>query len=103
MEFVGTTAICYLATMIAATIRSFDTLQAAAYVAVSNIFLLTLFIYSLAPASGGHVNPIITFATMTTGLTGFSRGILYLIAQTTGAALAGGLVRGSLGPSLTHM
>jgi glycerol uptake facilitator-like aquaporin len=102
MELVGTTSICYVAAMIAGTIKSFNTPQAAAYVAVSNIFLLTLFIYALAPASGGHVNPIITFSTMVTGLTGFSRGILYMLGQTIGAAVAGGLIRGSLGSPLTH-
>ncbi|RDW92221.1 hypothetical protein BP5796_01615 [Coleophoma crateriformis] len=73
----------------------------AAFVAVSNIFLLSLFIYGLAPASGGHINPMITFATIITGLTGFARGVLYLIAQTCGAALAGGLIRGSFGRNLT--
>ena len=62
--------------------------------------LLSLFIYALAPASGGHINPIITFATMATGLTGFSRGILYVIAQVTGAAVAGGLIQGSFGRDL---
>lgn len=102
VECMGTASICYVSAMIASTIKSFNTPQAASYVAVSNILLLTLFIYALAPASGGHVNPIITFATMCAGLTGFSRGILYMTAQTLGGAIAGGLVRGSLGTSLTH-
>jgi glycerol uptake facilitator-like aquaporin len=92
--------LCYLSAMIHTTIGSFDTPQAAAYVGVTNIILLSLFIYALAPASGGHMNPIITFTTMLGGLTGFSRGLLYLIAQTAGAAGAGGLIRGSFG-SLT--
>ena len=87
--------------MIHATIGSFNTQQAAAYVGVTNVVLLSLFIYGMAPSSGGHVNQLITFSTMTTGLTGFSRGILYLIAQTSGAALAGGLIRGSCGKDLT--
>lgn len=88
--------------MISGTIKAFNTTQVAAYVGVSNIFLLTLFIYAFAPSSGGHMNPVITFATMVTGLTGFSRGILYMTGQTAGAALAGGLIRGSLGSSLTQ-
>jgi glycerol uptake facilitator-like aquaporin len=89
--------------MIHTTIGSFNTAQAAAYVGITNIFVLSLFIYALAPASGGHVNQLITFATMTAGLTTFSRGILYLIAQTAGAALAGGLIRGSFGRDLTKL
>lgn len=99
----GTTCLCYLSAFIGISIRNSDTTQVAAYVGVTNIFLLTLFICALAPASGGHMNPIITFATVITGLTGFSRGVLYMIGQTTGAALAGGLIRGSLGEQRTLM
>lgn len=95
--------LCYVSAMVHTTIISFNTAQAAAYVGVTNIFIITLFIYALAPASGGHVNPLITFTTMITGLTAFSRGVLYMVAQTLGAAAAGGLVRGSFGPKLTNL
>lgn len=93
--------LCYISALIDTTIGNFKTAQAAAYVGVTNIFLISLFIYALAPSSGGHVNPLITFTTVTTGLTAFSRGILYMIGQTAGAALAGGLIRGSFGHDLT--
>jgi glycerol uptake facilitator-like aquaporin len=89
--------------MIHTTIGNFKTTQAAGYVGISNIILLSLWIYALAPASGGHINPIITYTTLLTGLTGFARGILYMIAQTTGAAVAGGLIRGSFGKDLTEL
>jgi len=89
--------------MIHTTIGSFNTLQAATYVGITNIFLISLFIWAMAPSTGGHVNPLITFSTMITGLTGFSRGLLYLIGQTAGGALAGGLIRGSYGNNLTEM
>lgn len=49
------------------------------------------------------MNPLITFATAVTSLTGFSRGVLYLLAQTMGAALAGGLIRGSFGKELASL
>lgn len=97
---VGVTTQVYLSGMIYITIGSFHTTQAAAYVGISNVVLISLFIYALAPSSGGHVNPFITFATVLCGLTEFSRGTLYIIGQTAGAALAGGLLRGSFGPSL---
>lgn len=89
--------------MIHTTIGSFDTKAAAAYAGVTNMFLVSLFVFAMAPSSGGHVNPLITFTTMTTGLTGFCRGVLYIIAQTIGAALAGGLIRGSFGRDLTKL
>ncbi|KAL2071729.1 hypothetical protein VTL71DRAFT_12964 [Oculimacula yallundae] len=100
VEFVGETALCYLSGMIDTVIFNFHTTQPAAYVGVTNIFLISLFIFAMAPSTGGHVNPVITFATMMAGLTGFSRGILYLIAQTAGAATAGALLRGSFGGKL---
>ena len=93
----------YLSAMIHTTIGSFDTLQVAPYVGITNTFLLSLFILAMAPATGGHINPVITFSTMVTGLTGFSRGILYMIGQTAGGALAGGLIRGSFGQTLTQL
>ncbi|PQE05696.1 hypothetical protein CJF31_00004422 [Rutstroemia sp. NJR-2017a BVV2] len=101
IEFVGSTCLCYLSAMITITIINSNTTQIAAYVGITNIFLLWLFISALAPVSGGHINPIITFATLLTGLTRFSRAVLYLIGQIAGAALAGGLIRGSLGEERT--
>ena len=89
--------LCYTSGLIDTTIGNFETSQAAAYAAVSSIFLLALFILAIAPGSGGHINPIISFSTMITGLTGFSRGILYMTAQTIGAGVAGGALRGSFG------
>jgi glycerol uptake facilitator-like aquaporin len=103
IEFVGTASMAYLSAMIHTTIGSFDTLQVAPYVGITNIFLISLFIWGMAPATGGHINPAITFSTMTTGLTGFSRGILYIIGQTAGGAVAGGLIRGSFGHNLTEL
>jgi glycerol uptake facilitator-like aquaporin len=95
-------SLCYLSALIHITIGSLNTSQVAGYVGISNIFLLSLFIYALAPSSGGHVNPLITFTTVMTALTGFSRGFLYIVGQTLGAAIAGGLIRGSFGEELTQ-
>ncbi len=94
-------SLCYLSALIHITIGNLNTAQVAGYIGVINIFLLSLFIYALSPASGGHINPIITFTTVTAGLTGFPRGFLYIVGQTIGAAIAGGLIRGSFGELLT--
>lgn len=112
---IATGLLCYLSGLIDASITNFDTTHGAAYVGLSNVFLLTLLIMAAGPGSGGHLNPTITFATMITGLTGLARGItapcaqwqgdtdhhlpgvLYLIFQVIGAGIAGGLLRGSFG------
>ena len=74
IEFVAAASLCYLSGMIDVTLLGFNRAQAPAYVGVSNVVLLSLFIMATAPTSGGHINPLITFSTVLTGLTGFSRG-----------------------------
>ena len=44
---------------------------------------------------------MITFTTLLTGLIEFPRAVLYVLAQTAGASLSGGLIRGSLGQAAT--
>ena len=93
---------CYLAGLIDTTLAGFHTLHLPAYAGVSNFLLLSLLIYATAPASGGHINPLITFSTLNTGLTEFPRDVLYITGQTVGAGIAGGLIRGSFGPAMTQ-
>ena len=90
-------SLCYLSALIDVTIGNLNTVFVPAWAGITNVFLLSLHIIALAPASGGHVNPLITFATATTGLTGVSRAVMYMIGQLAGGALAGGLVRGTFG------
>ena len=70
-----------------------------AYVGISNVVLLSIIILAAAPGSGGHINPLITFATMITGLTSCPRGILYMLGQLIGAGIAGGILLGIFGTS----
>ncbi|KAH8811145.1 putative aquaporin transporter [Xylogone sp. PMI_703] len=64
---------------------------------VTNVILLTLFIYSLGPVSGAHLNPLITMSTFTARLTTFPRMVLYVGFQTAGGVIAGLLLRSSYG------
>ncbi|KAK1808885.1 hypothetical protein LTR12_016750 [Friedmanniomyces endolithicus] len=57
------------------------------YAAAFNVIGLTLFIFSAAPASGGHLNPTITIATFFAGLCTLPRAILYVVAQCVGAII----------------
>lgn len=102
IEMVATMSLCYLSGLIDITLANFQATQVPAYVGITNIFLLSLFIYACSPSSGGHINPTITFATMTTGLIEFPRAVLYLCGQTVGGAIAGGLIRGSIGIAMTE-
>ena len=97
VEMIASCLLSYLSGLIDTTITNSQTKSFAAVAGISNIFLLTLFIMAVAPGSGGHINPLITFSTMLCGLTSFARAVLYLTGQTIGAALAGGILRGFFG------
>lgn len=97
VEMVATSCLVFLSGQITATIEGYGTPQVGGYIGISNIILLSTFIYATAPASGGHLNPMITFSAILTGLCSVPRGILYMSAQTLGGALAGGLLLGVWG------
>jgi len=74
VEAVATGTLVVVGGQIGATLMSYGTNQIGAYIGISNTFLLATFIYAAAPASGGHMNPMITFSTMLTGLCPVPRG-----------------------------
>ncbi|PNY27207.1 Aquaporin PIP2-7 [Tolypocladium capitatum] len=49
-----------------------------AYIGISNTVLVSLFIYATAPASGGHINPMITFSAVLAGICPLPRGGCFL-------------------------
>ncbi|GAB5370812.1 hypothetical protein AAMO2058_001525400 [Amorphochlora amoebiformis] len=65
-------------------------------IAITHFFFLGLFILSFAPASGGHMNPMISFATMLTGHTPIARGVLYILAQTCGSVIGAQIIKDAL-------
>ncbi|KAK5999251.1 putative aquaporin PIP2-6 [Cladobotryum mycophilum] len=97
VEAVATAAMVYISGQIAGTLQSYETNQLGGYIGISNIFLLSVMIYATAPATGGHMNPVITFSAILTGLCPVARGVLYLCGQTLGASLAAGVLRGVWG------
>ncbi|KAH8909136.1 aquaporin-like protein [Coniochaeta sp. PMI_546] len=105
VELFATAFQLYMSGQLGITLINYKIVQIAAYVGIYNSLLLAVFIYATAPASGGHMNPLITFASMICGLCPVSRGVLYMLAQTTGGALAGGVLLGSWGKdrAVSHM
>ncbi|KAI9739786.1 MAG: hypothetical protein M1834_006507 [Cirrosporium novae-zelandiae] len=96
IEFAASASLCYITGLIGLTLVNSSITFVAPYVAVSNIFLLSLMIYAFAPVTGGHINPLITLGMTLAGLTKPARGISYIVAQTAGGALAGGLLKGGI-------
>ncbi|KAF2243337.1 hypothetical protein BU26DRAFT_523667 [Trematosphaeria pertusa] len=103
IEGVGTCLLNYLAGLYAiglgqiATATSLGPVAPAAFAAVANFLLISLFIFAGGPVSGGHFNPLITLSTFTARLSAFPRTLLYIVFQCVGAVVAGFLLRASLG------
>ncbi|KAM0519021.1 hypothetical protein ACHAPE_004013 [Trichoderma viride] len=97
VEMIATCCQVFVSGQIVATISTYGTPQLGAYIGISNLVLIATFIYAVAPASGGHMNPTITFAAVLTGLCSVPRGILYMVGQTAGGALGGGILLGIWG------
>lgn len=74
VESMGTAGYVFISGQVAATLHSYDTLQVGAYIGISNIFLLSTFIYATAAITGGHLNPLVTFSAIFAGICPFSRG-----------------------------
>ncbi|KAE8420052.1 aquaporin-like protein [Aspergillus pseudocaelatus] len=90
IEAVGTSGLVYVSGNISTTLLSYDTKQVGAYIGLSNVFLISIFIYATAATTGGHLNQMITFSAIFSGICPISRGTLYICGQTLGAAVHGG-------------
>ena len=64
---------------------------------VTNLIILPLFIFTIGPVSGSHLNPMITLSTFTARLTTFPRLVLYVAFQVLGATIAGLMLRATFG------
>lgn len=58
------------------------------YIAIFQGLILSLAILAAGPATGGHVNPCITFTEMLTGHISPVRCLLYMLAQSLGSIVA---------------
>ena len=70
-------------------------------IAVGHFLLLGFFILSFAASSGGHINPLITWATTTTGHTPLVRALLYTVAAFMGGVI-GALAFEEISPGSLH-
>ncbi|KAK4157515.1 aquaporin-like protein [Chaetomidium leptoderma] len=104
-ECLATAGFIYLSGQFGMTLMNEGVTQTAAYVGIFNSVSLALFIYATAAATGGHLNPMITFTTVLCGLTPMPRGVVLITAQVLGGILAGGVLLGSWGHdrAVSHM
>jgi glycerol uptake facilitator-like aquaporin len=92
-EFIGTFLYywCYVNIVLSAQINSSYIPYYTQY-GIGLIILNTLFIYAFCDKSGAHFNPLITWTTFFTGFTSLPRLVLYVVAQTFGVLISGGIM-----------
>ena len=56
-------------------------------IALANGLAIAVLVYATAKISGGHINPAVTFAAWLTGKIGPARGLMFILAQLSGAAV----------------
>jgi hypothetical protein len=78
VECLATTCSIYISGQFGMTLMNSGTTFVLGYVGVFNAVFLSLFIYATATATGGHLNPMITFTTILCGLTPVPRGMRVL-------------------------
>lgn len=76
IECIASMMLVYLSSQWGATLFGYGQKQVGGYVGFFNAAMLAVFISATAPASGGHINPLITFSTMICGLCPVPRGVL---------------------------
>jgi MIP family channel proteins len=63
---------------------------------------ITILAFAIGDISGGHMNPAVTLTLAITRNIPPLRAIAFMLSQTTGAIMAGGLIRGAIGKNNYH-
>jgi glycerol uptake facilitator protein len=72
-------------------------------VSLASGMAIAILVYAVGPVSGGHLNPAVTMAFVSSGLMPAATGVLYVLAQCLGAVCGSVLVWGSIAsPALTN-
>ena len=64
---------------------------------------IAVLVYTIAPISGGHINPAVTFAFVVSGKMPILDGLRYVVAQCLGAFLGASIVWGTTASDLLTM
>ncbi|KAJ7549871.1 hypothetical protein O6H91_07G072600 [Diphasiastrum complanatum] len=92
VEFIATAMLVFLSISAVLACLQGGFASPKSVIAFVHVFILWLCIMAAGPASGGHLNPCITFTCMLTGFTSPVRSILYILAQIVGSIVGSWLV-----------
>ncbi|KAK6253802.1 hypothetical protein QUC31_015522 [Theobroma cacao] len=86
-ELLGTAVLVFsLDTIVISTLQT-ETKTPNLVMSVLIAFVVAVLLLATYPISGGHINPIVTFAALLTGLVSISRAAIFILAQSVGGIL----------------
>ncbi|KIO29071.1 hypothetical protein M407DRAFT_21815 [Tulasnella calospora MUT 4182] len=97
IEFASSMAFTFTTGAIGVTVSGYPPYMIGPALFVANTAVVSLFIYAFSTATGAHLNPLISLATMFAGLSHPVRSIIYVICQVAGSCVGGGFLRAGLG------
>ncbi|KAF9648337.1 aquaporin-like protein [Thelephora ganbajun] len=102
IEGVAAASLNFISGLLVATLSSWPRAAIPVGIFFGNTFLVSALISATAPASGAHINPLVTIATAFSGLCHPVRAIVYIFCQLVGGALGGTFLRVTLGKTFAH-
>jgi len=102
VELIGEIMFSGISMLIVTGVVRTGTTNAVVWIPVLHVFLFMFLISSTVPGSGGHLNPLISLACMFAKVMSVSRCVVYIIAQVTGATIAGFMVRLMVGEEVAQ-
>ncbi|KIO29072.1 hypothetical protein M407DRAFT_21817 [Tulasnella calospora MUT 4182] len=97
IEFASSMALAFITGAIGVTVSGYPPYMIGPALFVASTVVISLFIYAFSTSSGAHLNPLISIATMFTGLSHPVRSIIYVACQVAGSCVGGGFLRVGLG------
>ncbi|CAI0376937.1 unnamed protein product [Linum tenue] len=86
-ELVGTAAFVFCIDVIVISTLESQTTMPNLVLSVLVAFIIPILLIATFPISGGHINPLVTFAAFLVGLTSLSKALIYILAQCLGGIL----------------
>jgi len=102
IEGVASGSLNFVSGLLAATLSTWPPAAVPVGILFGNAILVSSLISATAPATGAHINPLVTMATVLSGLCHPVRAVIYIFCQLVGGALGGTLLRVALGWKLAH-
>jgi len=90
-------AFAFITGCIGVTVSSYPIYILGPAIFVGNAATVSLFIYAISTSTGAHINPLISLATMLTGLCHPVRSMIYIFCQVAGSCIGGAFLRAGLG------